>query len=792
MKLCDNTNKNLMLRDAIREGALEALGTDRADVKDVRIKSLTGCESRRLGGVVHGLRRSKYARRVDARDTQRLVVVFQIDVENPDSAERVAVTIEGVNETSSTTRNNFETTVIKELSMGQVAVLDLTIMEPLERTSIASTEVGTTMASIESADSSAKSNDGSIVPFVAAGCGVIALLGILVACICIVRRRRSQGLSSSKESINLNAAGLTPSVDTPLESSEHSIGQDMSGHTVVNMSASSTSMLTNRNTSTASASTNIKRMSTEEIKEAPLVTFLSHGKAEGGATARLMKLMLEQLLKAHTLPGGSAQAADLPVTLNVFLDSDNLVSLSDLMNNIKQSMTVTLMLTQSTFYRPWCVCEIYTAFNSGMPIVPVEVLGHEFDTVAAKLDDFLKERIPSSGLGIIKKACPGFTIARYKQILLQILKLPRLKFTPTASAAVQWSESFDVAKAIKEQIDLVPYGERPVQFRERPFKVVADRPSAMDEREGMPSAYILVDKDAAHNASEENMCVAHILQLMLDVELEAKGRGYVAIDSDRFMTHAMQITSIEAVPNVVILLSENCLQRPWLITLLVKASKAGARLIPVQIEHTFDFARYLNPEFFTQLRSQFDEDALETFQENNISWSEVAVTIRILFDIISAPFTPHAALTMQYAQAHQVIGKMQISKPDMIEHEEWRRSFLNPTDQGMTDKLVQQVSGALLDNEPDAEPNMLLMTENMNKEVTPDSKCTVDLGAGSRGDPKDLRAVPTDQPTTNDFGAGMMLVAAPSKPPVPPNQQACVPLCCSSGTDIDPRVRWRL
>merc|ERR1712137_1285892 len=80
-----------------------------------------------------------------------------------------------------------------------------------------------------------------------------------------------------------------------------------------------------------------------------------------------MRTELEQLISNDpSLPGSGF---DVPV----FLDSEDLMSLELLQDNVQNSLNLALLLTTNVLTRPWCLVEIFTAVKNGVPILPVEV-----------------------------------------------------------------------------------------------------------------------------------------------------------------------------------------------------------------------------------------------------------------------------------------------------------------------------------------------------------------------------------------------------------------------------------
>jgi hypothetical protein len=84
--------------------------------------------------------------------------------------------------------------------------------------------------------------------------------------------------------------------------------------------------------------------------------FLSHYKREAATEARLLQLELEKVL------GGP-----------VFIDSDDLKDLRLLTHHVRNSDVLVLLLTENFLTRPWCLIEIWTAINEGIPIVALNV-----------------------------------------------------------------------------------------------------------------------------------------------------------------------------------------------------------------------------------------------------------------------------------------------------------------------------------------------------------------------------------------------------------------------------------
>ena len=86
--------------------------------------------------------------------------------------------------------------------------------------------------------------------------------------------------------------------------------------------------------------------------------FVSHYKAEAATEARHLKDKLTTLLSSP-----------------VFLDSDDLSDLRNLLDAVAQSDVLVLLQTTNLLTRPWCLLEIYTALLNNVPIVTIAVKG---------------------------------------------------------------------------------------------------------------------------------------------------------------------------------------------------------------------------------------------------------------------------------------------------------------------------------------------------------------------------------------------------------------------------------
>ena len=118
--------------------------------------------------------------------------------------------------------------------------------------------------------------------------------------------------------------------------------------------------------------------------------FVSHMKAEAAMEARFLQIELESQTGEH-----------------VFLDSDDLRNLDKLVDHVKAARVLILVQAKSVLTRPYCLLELLTAIDHGVPSVGVSVVGRHasagFDHAAAEtflatLDARLDGRVGRGGV----------------------------------------------------------------------------------------------------------------------------------------------------------------------------------------------------------------------------------------------------------------------------------------------------------------------------------------------------------------------------------------------------------
>ena len=116
------------------------------------------------------------------------------------------------------------------------------------------------------------------------------------------------------------------------------------------------------------------------------------------------------------------------IEAEVFLDSDDLMDLRDLLEHVETSDVLLLFQTKSVLQRPWCLLELYTAIREGVPIVPLQIAGltnYEYEFAAAQtllenLEVELEKVNPGAGARIVEYGVP---LAELQKTLLDAIPM---------------------------------------------------------------------------------------------------------------------------------------------------------------------------------------------------------------------------------------------------------------------------------------------------------------------------------------------------------------------------------
>merc|ERR1712032_1432832 len=130
----------------------------------------------------------------------------------------------------------------------------------------------------------------------------------------------------------------------------------------------------------------------------------------------------------------------------VFVDSTDLQDLSLLMQHVRKSYYLLLLLTPGVLKRPWCLLEIVTAVQNDVEIVPVEIVrpGAQFSYPD---EDFYRDL--GDGRLLDPRAArlletQGVLLPTVADALRQVFMKIAIPFSPHKSANIRRAELHDI------------------------------------------------------------------------------------------------------------------------------------------------------------------------------------------------------------------------------------------------------------------------------------------------------------------------------------------------------------
>ena len=173
--------------------------------------------------------------------------------------------------------------------------------------------------------------------------------------------------------------------------------------------------------------------------------FLSHAKAEAAMEARFMQTQMEELVKAR-----------------IFLDSDDLTDLRQLLDHVRGSDCLVLLLTRRVLTRSWCLLELLAALDAGIPIVGVSLIGPAPYAEEASLSllthlDGLLEEVSPGASDLLRQHDIDLTDAAHKLAsFLPTLHSNLIRLDTGASRSVLSATLEDVVDSIRSTLPMPP------------------------------------------------------------------------------------------------------------------------------------------------------------------------------------------------------------------------------------------------------------------------------------------------------------------------------------------------
>lgn len=187
----------------------------------------------------------------------------------------------------------------------------------------------------------------------------------------------------------------------------------------------------------------------EERGPCKFVAFVSHCKGDASMAAVHFKEVLGKHLVANkVLPPKRVEAA-------IFLDSDDLHDLDQLLDAVGDSKNMLVILSENYFSRPWCLMELWKAVAEGKTILPVklEQSGRaSFDFKAAQVygkDLRHAPGIDEDALAVLDDH--GATVTAVEAAVRRVLKIIADDYNAAATKGVREAQLNDICRKIDTQ-----------------------------------------------------------------------------------------------------------------------------------------------------------------------------------------------------------------------------------------------------------------------------------------------------------------------------------------------------
>jgi len=172
--------------------------------------------------------------------------------------------------------------------------------------------------------------------------------------------------------------------------------------------------------------------------------FISHYKVEAGTEATLVRDELEILVRKD--PANVAGDFKSPV----FIDSEDLIDLTRLIDHVRGSLALILLLTPGLLSRPYCLLEIVTAKRTARPFVPVLLsrpgLQYQFPDEEFYEKLHRDEIIAGGAEGRKLLEENGTNLKEVEEAIRSIFKMIALPYSPHKSTNIREAEISDIFK----------------------------------------------------------------------------------------------------------------------------------------------------------------------------------------------------------------------------------------------------------------------------------------------------------------------------------------------------------
>lgn len=131
----------------------------------------------------------------------------------------------------------------------------------------------------------------------------------------------------------------------------------------------------------------------------------------------------------------------------------------------------------------------------------------------------------------------------------------------------------------------------------------------------------------------------------------------VFLDSDDLRTLRDLRRHVENSHNLLLLLTPTVLARPWCLVEIVAATRAGVKIVPVEVQRMNLKFEFPDETFYERILAgkELDQRATELLEKEGITPDEVVSAIRTVFQTIAAPFSPHKSTHIRQAELQDIL-----------------------------------------------------------------------------------------------------------------------------------------
>ena len=203
--------------------------------------------------------------------------------------------------------------------------------------------------------------------------------------------------------------------------------------------------------------------------------FLSHFKIQCASEARLLQAELEAALGRRC-----------------FLDSDDLKDLRELTEHVRKSEVLVLIQSSGVLKRPWCLLELVTAIDAGIPIVGVALSSgpyvYDFRAAAEFLLALGEPGLLDHDAAVLLEGQGVALDDAARKLSSVIPSMVSIAFDPFASRTVLAATVFDVVEAMNQALSKPPMQ---LMSAEEWSRTKAKAASALHGKAATPSAQVL-------------------------------------------------------------------------------------------------------------------------------------------------------------------------------------------------------------------------------------------------------------------------------------------------------------